>query len=137
MNFVEMYTLTSRPLKAATASAVLYLALLFGVNTLASNISDKISSQSELEVILGQEKRKLGNTQNIKAVLSDTPISFSGITKEGELKIVVGGEFACRPAVRHELYHIHDGHIGNDSILIYYFWTEPQATLYSLTGIQL
>jgi hypothetical protein len=134
----EICTGTLNILTLLGSSVVMYFASLYATQTLSNALSEKITSQQQLEIILKEEQQILGNRDNIEAVFSTEELGgISGITKDGQLTIGVSGSAATRNVVRHELYHIHDGHLGNDNIMLYLFLTEPQATIYSIAGIKL
>ena len=134
----EVRTGTLNALTLIGSSVIIYFAGLYVSQTLSNALSEKITSPQQLETILKEEQQILGNRDNIQAWLSaEETGGISGITKDGQLKIGVGGSAATRCIVRHELYHIHDRHLGNDSTMLYLFLFEPQATIYSITGIKL
>lgn len=95
------------------ANAIYIVGFLIGVNTLSMTVSPRIESPSQLESILKREREKLGMQDNIsiQVNLKDGPFNGnSGKTGEDEYKIVLTGRSRNISNLRHELYHIKDGH---------------------------
>ncbi len=103
-------------------------------------LSQGIESQSQLEELLAKEKKKLNCDKNIKAKLTfdyNNPISIKN--EDGSYEIFLS-EFGHNVStLRHELYHIADGHLDNPNRnwISYFFWYEPQAALYESFGLKL
>ena len=107
--------------------------------------SKKVETQEQLEQMVNEEKVKLGCELEIKPALWAYTIagSFPSSTNS-TYGLVVGGDYAVKAVVKHEVYHICDGHFdrpfGTDTLLdkvYYYFWLEPQAALYGAFGLRL
>lgn len=99
--------------------------------------STRITSQTHLEEVLEIEKKKLGCYKYIEARLVDETCGIAE-KKDGIYIIEIGGEYATISTLKHELYHIHDGHVEEPhSIDRYYFVLQPQAIAYQLFGWRL
>ena len=95
-------------------------------------------NKSQLEELLNVEKKQLGCSEDIEIVINDRN-GAAAIKENGKYRIEIGENYRTRDILRHELYHIHDGHVkeGGVSPLDYIFWLEPQARIFQLTGIKL
>ena len=128
---------------------VSYASILLGVS-LPQHFGKRINSQEELEKIVAEEAPKLGlDPSNIH--------SSYGIDKYGNgiscysVKLAHGyglhiGHpfFATRGVIRHELYHIADGHCDNmvvrskfKNLLAYLLNDEPKAIIYGSFKLKL
>ena len=114
---------------------------LAGVQGLAGINSPKISAQSQLEEQLLIERERLGMDKNI--VINAHIGNKSFTTKTGSNQYELGlGDDANLSTLRHELYHIYDGHCDTGNLtsikgrLHYLFLEEPQATIYQTTGLK-
>ena len=132
------------------ANAIYFGGFLIGANVIHRAFSPSIKTQSELELKLEEERKRLGIKDNIiiRANLSSNPDDNSYAKKlednvyEINLEPEVGHNL---DVLRHELYHIADGHCDDgekvsDSFiggLKYLYIYEPQAVLYSISGIKL
>ncbi|MFH1637098.1 MAG: hypothetical protein ABIB71_01600 [Candidatus Woesearchaeota archaeon] len=82
------------------------------------------------------EKRELKCDKNIYLTLVEE--DCAQCRKEGDHYLLeVGGAFSTRQTLKHELYHICDGHTENHSLLKYLLLDEPQAEIYAATGLKL
>ncbi len=115
-------------------------------SSLSQKESPRINNQSELETILKEERKKLLIKDNyaIHVNLTDKNIGNAGKIKENKYKINLGGKFRNISCLRHELYHIADGHCDDClsrnipyRIIKYLCYYEPQAILYQVAGIKL
>jgi len=127
----------------------LYFGGMFSVQTICNFTSSKIHTQAQLENLLEIERRKIDqkNGSKIYAKLSPYDIGRSLKFHNGEYGIQIGGNNATLSTLRHELYHILDGHLEGTALsskigfqkeirdLKYYFWDEPKATAYQVTGL--
>ncbi len=126
--------------KAIGISTVL-LGLAYGTLSAASLItaenSQKIKSQAQLEIVLEEEKKRLKCNKDIEAELFGSPIPYA--KKENDAyEIKLNGKLATESILKHELYHVCDGHIDSGySFLKYHFWYEPQAMMYETFGLEL
>ena len=134
---------------AAVSTASAYIAFYSVVTPLtfkAARESVQITSQQQLEQLLETEKNKLNCEKDIIAILDDS-INGGGSYRgfDGKYYIKLGGDRGANLSVlKHEIYHIHDGHSDNilskDPLIhpfIYYLWNEPQAVIYQIFGIKL
>ncbi len=141
--------------KRAVRGLILVLCILVGsyvavlaMSFVGSMLSERIETQRELRAVVVQEAKKLAiNPDGVKCRLRpyfEGRIWFNHNT--GLARLEVGGWGATRVGVRHELYHLARGHLepggrvwgfANDSDLVYYFIKEPQAIIYSCTGLRL
>ena len=134
-----------------------YTALLFGAQALES-VSEKITSQEQLDEVVEEEARKLGmdsrlvvgkfyavgdkNYDRIRgARCFQDNFEFEGHTLPMKVVEIKEGWGARRGAVRHELYHLHR-HLPLRKnpvakFLRGFFYEEPTATLYATTEIKL
>ena len=121
-----------------------YIALLSGVQSVAFSRSPKIENQSQLELKLSEEREKLKGKIGKNIVITarlitdkdSSPTAYARKIKEGEYEIVLSNLGASEHSLKHELYHIADGHIENKGHLAYFFHNEPQAEIYALTGLK-
>lgn len=132
-------------LKAAQTLAWAHLLYFGGMCSayIINYTSPPINSQSELEVLLKQERKKLEIPQEkiIHAKLESYNGSYAQKVAENEYEITLDNLSLENNlnVLRHELYHIADGHCeeGNSNFLLYLYWNEPQAVIYSLSDIKL
>ena len=115
----------------------------FSAGIIANVKSPKINSQAQLEQLVEIERKKIDpqNNYNISATLFYRDKAKSIKAKEGDYQIGIGGFFANETTLRHELYHILDGHCemnpGFQQKLKYWFLDEPKARIYQITGLKL
>ncbi len=127
------------------SAGVIYFAGMIGTQSIANFTSPKIQSQTQLEQLLNQERKKIepNNEFKIRATLTVHDNACSKKIKDNEYEIEMGSSFANETTLRHELYHILDGHFENipksglNKWITYLFWVEPQATIYQATGLKL
>ena len=132
-----------------------YTALLAGAQLLESFTSEKIKSQEQLDAIVDEEADKLGldkrlvvgnfyarddknyNTLYGARCYVDN-FDFEIHTIPMKVVEIKEGWGARRGVVRHELYHLLN-HLPRKkkSFLKSFFYEEPTATLYAITGIKL
>ncbi len=98
----------------------------------------------ELSDLLREEAAKLGLNTHIIVVRFGGEYEPSKVTKfkNGIYEIVLSGLSILfdnlRSTLRHELYHIYDGHLeGKRSFIKYLFIQEPRAVIYQYLGIKL
>jgi len=134
----------------------IYTALMMGTQFVSSALSNKIESQQQLERLLREKRKEIApnNSAVIDAELSDDPDipSYSYKNGDGSYGIVLSKHWHNESTLEHELYHILDGHLdgsrrtrngrfvtqdGLPGFLKYFFWYEPQATIYEATGLKL
>jgi len=115
-----------------------YGALLMGTQIVSNFASQNITSQAQLEQLLQTEKKRISCNKNILARLVDEDETVAGKIRDGSYRIILGGFFANLSSLRHETYHICDGHTEYEPTLLrYFFWGEPKATIYQATGLRL
>lgn len=110
---------------------------LYGASAIAYESSPKIQSQTRLENLIEEEKKKLKCNKDIKAELFGSLTPYSAKKGNGAYEIKLNGKLATESILKHELYHICDGHVDSGySRLKFYFWHEPQAILYETMGLE-
>ena len=130
-------------IKKTLITGTIAYSALFATDILSNFPTQKIKSQKELEKIVYEEATILGMDTNIIKCELLNELAGESIYG-GDLKnqyIYIGGLLANRKIVRHELYHIYDGHGDHDTKLEtelnYWFIEEPKAIIYSFTGLKL
>src|SRR3989344_5011776 len=102
-----------------------YTALLFGAQAFEL-VSEKITSQEQLDDVVEEESNKLGMDSRLVV---------------GRFYAVSGKDYDRIRGVRHELYHLHKHMpLRKNPIAKFlrgFFYEEPTATLYATTGIRL
>ncbi|MEK6817681.1 MAG: hypothetical protein AABX80_02660 [Nanoarchaeota archaeon] len=126
--------------KASLVASVLYATAILGIQVIPQEFSPKIN-KINLEQILNEERKRAGinDTTKINVQLSneEEEVSYAQKINNGEYKIVLPKISANKNVLRHELYHIADGHCDEEfTNLKYFFIHEPQATIYSITGLK-
>jgi len=115
----------------------IYLCSLMTLTACNNLFSKKIKSQGELDEIVAEEAEKLG-LKNVNAQLYQETIGCVNYAKGNfPHKIHLGGFYATRSMVRHELYHAfrHSDNIPSNLYLYifdYAFRREPQAIIYEV-----
>ncbi len=128
--------------KALVVKATLlttYTSLLLGSQLVSRHFSPSINTQSQLEFILEEEKEKAGipKTTKVSANIENERLVYSHKEGDKKYKVVLAKENSQLVLLRHELYHIADGHCDQPYYFLrYFFWEEPQATIYSITGLK-
>jgi len=130
----------------STILCLSYLNLLAGVNEISVLNQKKINSVSQLEQLAKIERKKINSKNKSKIIykLTSEDEGYSEKSSEDKYKIVLGGKYANESMLKHELYHILDGHFkdterlnsGLQTELKYLFWYEPQAVIYATTGLK-
>jgi len=134
-----------------------YTALLFGAQAFEL-VSEKITSQEQLDDVVEEESNKLGMDSRLVvgrfyavsgkdydrirgARCFQDNFEFEGHTLPMKVVEIKEGWGARRGAVRHELYHLHKHMpLRKNPIAKFlrgFFYEEPTATLYATTGIRL
>ncbi len=126
---------------------LLYLGAIMTTQITTNLASEKIFTQSELERLVAAERKNINKREEYKIIARLSPETAAESGKLGpELYYLkIGGIFANKRSLRHELYHILDDHFdpgtGSASRFIqtlkYLYVYEPQATLYEATGLKL
>lgn len=127
-------------------SVLAYLGTLIGGHLIADINSPKLNSMSKIEAIIKEEKKKFGIKPDLAVTVglteSDMPsATLNCINGKEQYVIKIGGYSQNEAVLRHELYHIFDGHLGKCpkkkiAYQDYFFWAEPRATFYQLTGLK-
>lgn len=130
----------------AMLTTFLYVGTLSFTGFVSGLLQPKITTQSKLEQMLEMDRKKLDASNNvmIRAALSQECIGKSTKLGDGLYEISLGGIHANESTLKHELYHILDGHFEdaenlNSELLTalkYLFWYEPKARIYELTGLK-
>jgi len=110
---------------------------------------EKIKDKAHLETLLEQEKKNLGiENKNIHAYFCDTiEDSLSKKINKNSYEILLSNNQRKLGILKHELYHIADGHCDEnykllnegrklENTLRYLFVNEPKALIYGATGIK-
>lgn len=135
-----------------------YTALLVGAHTVQDLASEKITSQEQLDEIVEEESKKLRMNSGLVdgkfyavgdkkynrirgARCYQEDFEVEGRTLLFKVVEIKEGWVARRGAVRHELYHLHR-HMSLRKnpvakFLRVFFYEEPTAILYAITGIKL
>ncbi len=123
----------------------LYLGGLYTSQKISQNNSPKINNQIHLEKFLKEERKRAGIKESIKinAIVGNEGAYSQKIGKE-EYNIYLPYKDLNLSTLRHELYHITDGHCIEGTktksslryALEYLFWYEPKATIYEITGLK-
>jgi len=131
-----------------------YTLALAGAQLVGNLVSEKICSQAHLDQVVEEEARKIGvnqrtlvanfyvrngpNYNNIRGARSKVDdFVFEGRTIPMKVLEIKEGWGASRAAVRHELYHLKKHLPRKKNRLKSFFYEEPTATVYELTGIKL
>ncbi len=104
------------------------------------NNSLKIKDAHDLEILLRQEKKKLGIEDKIISVsFNDTLITSYAIKKENNYEIFLVPRHHNLGVLKHELFHIAAGHLDRSKTSSFrkYYIEEPSAIIYSLKDIKL
>lgn len=131
-----------------TKKAALYAGLAAGIHMggmtitqiATTELSERIRDQKHLEQVVKEERKKLNcNGKDITSYfMTAYDVGESVLNHDGTYTMTVGGGMARRNVVRHELYHICDNHLREGgNFITYFFWYEPQATLYDTFGWKL
>jgi len=152
-NLKEKSTLGKIVFRTAIGLSAYTLALI-GLEYYSDSKSEPIRSQEHLEQIMEEEIKKLGiENKNILLILDDNEKwNYPYAVKIGEesYEININPSKHKVVSVKHELYHIADGHcdfgakFSSDSNIdhlifytCYFFYYEPQAAIYAATGLKL
>ena len=133
---------------ASTVALASYFSLYTILSTYSQFNSERITTQQQLEELLAEERKLLDNGREdvaVQARLFDETVGVAWRSpQDGVYRIKIGGFMAKRSILRHELYHVFDGHcddfIGASKTFIRlksFFVHEPQATAYQVFGIKL
>lgn len=153
MNFNKILRYGEKTAKVFLIGNIIYFGgFIVGVNGIHRAFSPKIRNQSELELRLKEERKKLqiGDHIKINAYLSKSGDSYAKKLGPNEYEIKLEPLLGQNlDVLRHELYHIADGHCdyfekmpnnfinGLKHLGKYLYWDEPQAILYSIAGLEL
>ena len=151
--FKKIAKLTYKTVTNVGIAGFIYLTALTGNNSISSYNSPIIKNRSELELIINDERIKAGVNENyhIHVIFEDNkPNESASAAKIGKNNYLIRlpKKDSNLSTLRHELYHIADGHcddvleISKNSnslkkLLKYLFVYEPQASIYQSTGLKL
>lgn len=122
---------------AALVGASCYHSGILALSSIANEINPPIHTQVQLEQAVAKEAESLGCMKRITALLEGRNGAVAYKTGT-EYVVSVGGDYATYSSVRHEVYHICDGHADTEpTMLRYWFWGEPQAILYDIFRVRL
>ena len=121
----------------------LYILGLQGTSAISDIGQPRIEEQSLLEKHIEIERAKITENNDVKITAKIGENSYA--KKVGDNDYILSlKKGRSSSTLRHELYHILDGHCDENSELplplkklAYLFWHEPQAVLYESTGIKL
>ena len=132
-----------------TMRPILYfgaVALPISVEQVILNYSSPLKTPQELQYALAEEAKELEIADKKIVARFDDTNSFAAYSRklpDGSYEIILGN-IRSRPILRHELYHIADGHHedvqskeGLEKVVWYFFVYEPQAAAYELCGWRL
>ena len=119
---------------------------LYGTGKVVDFFSPELETQSQLESYLSEKIQQLQITDKDITIRFGSTEPFVGSEVDGvtfksgpnKYGIVISPEDREKSTVRHELYHIADGHFeklersGGERSL----WPEVQATMYAATGLK-
>ncbi len=127
-------------------SASTYCGALIGGQLIAINNSPKLNPMSKIEAIIKEEKKKFGIKPDLTITVgltesNEASATLNCINGKEQYIVKIGGYFREESFLRHELYHIFDGHLGKCPkkrllYTYYFFWAEPRATFYQVTGFK-
>ncbi len=120
----------------------IYSLALAGSQGIHQELSPKIENQVSLKKILEKERKQAGIKEDeiIHVTISknEKESSYSIKISEKEYEIFLFNYGRNLGVLRHELYHIADGHCDKPyNFLKYFFIQEPKATIYQITGLKL
>jgi len=120
----------------------IYLGSILAMEGLPKLYEKKINGALDLKNALNEEQLKLGMCQDhtiLLRIINENEASYSMRLCEGVYEIGLHETSDCS-TIKHELYHIFDGHCDAHNKFFsptYLFSQEPQAAVYSLTGLRL
>ena len=140
-----LYTIAGISLLALTHTT--YLDCLSTANFVSNSNSTRIYNTSQARDFIEKERKKIDPENHCEiGALFWRWYNEANSYKKGDKRylIEIGGIFTTEAVIKHELYHILDGHLDDNKIrskllskFMYYYYYEPQATLYQTTGIKL
>jgi hypothetical protein len=129
---------------AVIAGTVYFFSLVLG-EAYNNILSKPIRDQMDLESKLIQERKKLGYKIKENEVIRARKAHDKELTQVKKniigYEIILSENYFTEAGLKHELYHIADGHLEKrtDGFLAkarYFFWNEPQAAIYQITGLK-
>jgi hypothetical protein len=126
------------------AGTLLYSFTLKTMQEIADRNTPEITSVSQLEASIKDEKRNLRIADSIciQGEINETGMPHPEKIGENKYRIFLTNQKHSKAVLQHEMYHIAGGHVdtnpSNKIVWSLYdtFWAEPTAELYSTTGIQ-
>ncbi len=136
----EIFEYVTEGMKWLSIGGGAYFTTLVGLSGIPKLFSERIKSQEDLDRITSEEAEKLGIEEPVTPKFHNSWEENSKKLIDGTYVINIGGYSARRCTVRHELYHIHRGHLDfmarHESRLLrrldYFFRQEPQAIAYEV-----
>lgn len=146
MDFKKIRNRARKTILGVGLTGSLYLAGIVVPQKISMNGSPNITTQSQLEELIKQERVKI-DPENKSIIYSKLVEEDKGISRklsDGKYSIFLGGIGANESTLRHELYHILDGHCEDGledgsnlkKFVKYLFHDELQATIYQSTGLK-
>jgi hypothetical protein len=145
----EMLKRTGKSLKALFIGNVIYIGGLVGACFIGDYYSPKLD-RTGIGRLFEEEKKKLGiESLDISLNLYEDrknicrATALTGEQNEKKYIIKISCDHWNESSVRHELYHIADGHFDNYPknkilrMIKYFYYCEPQAIAYGTFGIRL
>ena len=146
-NRIRDYTINT-VLSLVFAGGMYFVGFLGVVPQVATLVSPKIKTQSQLETLVNKKMREMNFPKDIEMITrlkGDTIAGKGGELEENQYLIQLGGIFKTKNGLDHELYHVYDKHFEGLAKLdskfkkwiAYHFWYEPQAIIYSIFKLKL
>jgi len=129
-----------RAIIGISTAHIIYFGVPAALSLVTSSVAPKIKNKSHLEQMLKEEKKKLNLGDDIKIVveLKDNNKGFSYAKKTGKNQYFINLKKNSHNlhVLKHELYHIADGHCDAEkmNLLRFFYIEEPQAIFYSSFG---
>ena len=132
--FIKWITLSSLAFSS-------YIFILSGVESYSGIGSKRIKDKQHLEQLVEEEIKRMGiENKKISVYIKEGGgICYSKKIEKDTYEIILSENYLNLTTLRHELYHIADGHC--DALIempiskrqfMYLFWYEPKAVLYEL-----
>lgn len=125
-------------LQGIAATTTLYLCTVVAVPMIYEPLTQEVKSKSHLQKMIESERKRLNINPDYKIQGSFTRGS-SQAQKVGHnrYEIRLNAKRATYGKLKHEIYHIAEGHCEkSSSALEYFLWNEPQAAIYCVTGLR-
>lgn len=128
-----------------SSTLMLYGFGLAGLDFIAQSKACPLKDKKHAEQILKREQKKLGiEDKKIELILEETleeKYKAHGAARKvgpNSYQIFLIPKELNDSIIKHEVYHIADGHCDSQGgVITYFFYYEPQARLYAAFGIEL